>query len=904
MGFKKILLFLLATVFINLHAFAQQDSIPLSTIVAKVQKLTDEHPFEKVHIHFDKPYYAVGDTIWFKAYVAIGSVHQLSLLSRVLYVDMITNTDSVIRSLKLPLVNGIATGDIAISRPLYKKGNYRIRAYTNWMRNFDPDYFFNKTITVGDALNKAIEPEISFLKVNKNEVTVRLLYKNHDGTVDGAKKVNWSVQSDGETFIKGKGVTDKNGYLLINLPANKVSPTAPPNLTAIIENGSKTTSSSKFSLKAAFASNDVQFFPEGGELISGVRSKVAFKAINSDGIGINVSGSIVDNSGNEVAVFTAQHAGMGIFALLPESGKNYKAVVNFPDGSKNTFDLPNVRGEGINLAVNNNDPDNISIKIATNAGFFKEYKNKGIYIIAQSGGVVYYTGLASLQGLVYTALVPKNKFPTGILQITLLAADGEPLSERVVFIQHNDALNLSLTTDQTAYTVKQHVKIAFSAKNKSLPVAGSFSVAVVDETKVPFDEDAEISILSNLLLTSDLKGYIEKPNYYFNHPDEKKLADLDVLMLTQGYRRFSYAAVIAGKYPSVNFKPEQGIDITGTLRSSTGVPVFKGNVNLILADHNINANAITDADGHFIFQNVPLNDSSKVILSARNNVNGTDLMIMADRFGNSPPVKSYDNADAIKNIDSVLYAYVQNSKLQFQNNNVLKEVVIKGNRPVEHIAYASLNGLSNQPEQVLGSDILKNCTSDFKGCVMGRIFGLFHAGEHYYIKSDYLAGNKKPVKFFINGSSVDDTYVDNMNAEDVESIEVYFKDGVAKTMDFYNCNGIISITTKTHGFSSSPNQKPDLSLLSAQSNAVTISPQGFYKTKVFYSPKYLNTTQSQQIFDRRSTIYWNPEVVTDKTGAAIFDFYNADGRGDYRVIVEGIDGDGNIGRTILHYAVK
>lgn len=895
---------MLATIFINLHAFAQQDSIPLSTIVAKVQKLTDEYPFEKVHIHFDKPYYAVGDTIWFKAYVTIGSVHQLSVLSRVLYVDMITNTDSVIRSLKLPLVNGIATGDIAISRLLYKKGNYRTRAYTNWMRNFDPDYFFNKTIAVGDAQNKAIEPELSFLKVNKSEVTVRLLYKNHDGTVDGAKKVNWSVQTDGETFIKGKGVTDKNGYLLINLPANKVSPTASPYLTAVIENGSKTTSSSKFSLKAAFASNDVQFFPEGGELISGVRSKVAFKAINSDGIGVNVSGSIVDNSGNEVAVFTAQHAGMGIFALLPESGKNYKAVVNFPDGSKNTFDLPNVRGEGINLAVNNNYPDNISIKIATNAGFFKEYKNKGIYIIAQSGGVVYYTGLASLQGLVYTALVPKNKFPTGILQITLLAADGEPLSERVVFIQHNDALNLSLTTDQTAYAVKQHVKIAFSAKNKSLPVAGSFSVAVVDETKVPFDEDAEISILSNLLLTSDLKGYIEKPNYYFNHPDEKKLADLDVLMLTQGYRRFSYAAVIAGKYPSVNFKPEQGIDITGTLRSSTGVPVFKGNVNLILAEHNINANAITDADGHFIFQNVPLNDSSKVILSARNNVNGTDLMIMVDRFGNSPPVKSYDNADAIKNIDSVLYAYVQNSKLQFQNNNVLKEVVIKGNRPVEHIAYASLNGLSNQPEQVLGSDILKNCTSDFKGCVMGRIFGLFHAGEHYYIKSDYLAGNKKPVKFFINGSSVDDTYVDNMNAEDVESIEVYFKDGVAKTMDFYNCNGIISITTKTHGFSSSTNQKPDLSLLSAQSNAVTVSPQGFYKTKVFYSPKYLNTTQSQQIFDRRSTIYWNPEVVTDKTGAAIFDFYNADGRGNYRIIVEGIDGDGNIGRSILHYAVK
>ena len=190
--------------------------------------------------------------------------------------------------------------------------------------------------------------------------------------------------------------------------------------------------------------------------------------------------------------------------MLPENDKTYKATITFPDGSKGGYDLPKVNNEGINLAVNNNDPENLTIKIATNASYFQKNKNRGYYIIAQSGGTICYTGLATLQSQVYTGTVPKSKFPTGIIvQVTLFAADGEPQSERIVFIQHNDALNIALNADLPAYTSKQHVKMTVSAKNKALPVEGTFSVSVIDETKVPFDEDAETTILSSLLLTSD-----------------------------------------------------------------------------------------------------------------------------------------------------------------------------------------------------------------------------------------------------------------------------------------------------------------------------------------------------------------------------------------------------------------
>src|SRR5690606_37299633 len=127
----------------------------------------------------------------------------------------------------------------------------------------------------------------------------------------------------------------------------------------------------------------------------------------------------------------------------------------------------------------------------------------------------------------------------------------EPISERLAFVLHTDAMNLSLKTDLPTYKPRQKVKLTLDAKSKGLPIVGDFSVTVTDETKVPVDENSETTILSSLLLTSDLKGYVEKPNYYFNKTDEKKLTDLDRLMLTQGYRRFSYKEILAGRYPKI-----------------------------------------------------------------------------------------------------------------------------------------------------------------------------------------------------------------------------------------------------------------------------------------------------------------------------------------------------------------
>ena len=909
MGIKKLVLLSFLSVVFCLPAFAQRDSISLNTIIEKSGRLSTEHPFEKVYLHFDKPYYAVGDTLWFKAYLTIGAQHQLSTFSNIIYVDIISNKDTLVKALKVSAINGVGFGNVTLNSKLFNQGNYHIRAYTNWMRNFGPEYFFNKTVTIGDAEDIKIAPKISFTKVkrgNGSVISAKMIYKDQSGNPVIDKKVNWTIQSDDETVLKGKGTTDKNGLITISIPDDQLKATDEPDLVTTVDLGKKQISD-KFSLKSALAVPDVQFFPEGGELISGVRSKIAFKAVNPYGLGVQVSGSVVDNAGNEVAGFEAQHAGMGIFALLPELGKTYKAIVTFPNGTKSTFDLPNVYGEGINLAVNNNDPDNLSVKVATNAEFFKKYQNKGIYIVAQSGGVIYYTGLASLQSLVYTAQVPKSKFPTGILQVTLLAANGEPLSERIVFIQHNDALNLLLTTNLPSYGIKQNVKMTFTAKNKALPVNGTFSLAVIDETKVPFDQDAESTIMSNLLLTSDLKGYIEKPAYYFNTITEQTAADLDVLMLTQGYRRFLYTDLLADKYPSSKFLPEQGMVVSGTLRTSAGLPVFRGAITLKVPDRNVSVSGATDADGRFSFSNVSVFDSSKVILSARNNANSGDMMIMADVPTYQKITKNPFDPDAPSNIDSVLNTYLQLSKKRLESLHMLKEVVIKSARVVgnEHPFYTALVGLSLETDQTVTAERLKNCGVDLVDCMISAVFGLFRVDNDLYIKKDYLAGNKKPIQFYVNGSVVDMHYIMNMRTDEVKSIDVYLKDGVSGINNIYNSNGIISITTKSGGYAANP-QSTDLSALAlvTQTSEVTLMPKGYSRAKAFYSPKYVNVQVAKDNVDYRSTIFWEPNIITDKTGTTTFDYYTSGTPGTYRAVIEGIDADGNLGRYVMRYKVK
>ncbi len=906
MKFTRILFTLLFLT--TLSAFAQQDSVTLNNIISKTKRLSDEQPIEKVYLHFDKPYYAVADTMWFKAYVTIEQ-NLPSPLSKIVYVDVFNGRDSLIQTLKLPVKNSVAYGNIPLNMGTYKQGNYYVKAYTLWMLNFDSAYFFYKNIALGEAIDKQLNTYISFTNeaADKNiKTNVKIQFKDLNKKAYANKPVSWRILSNYDEFTKGRGTTDQNGVLTINVMSKNGEAITNGQILTDINIAEKETASASFKLKQSLNEFDFQFFPEGGELISGVPNQVAFKAIKNSGLGLDVKGSILDEQNNEIATFTSGFAGMGSFFLTPEVGKKYTAKVLSKDGSSKIFTLPKAAEKGIGLQVLNSNADVVNLKIIANLPYFEANKGKSFFVVTQNANVIYYAAKATLMNQVVLVKIPKKDIPSGIAQFTLFNEASEPISERLTFILHENAMNLALKSDLPTYKPRQKVKLSLDAKSAGVPAIGDFSVSVIDEQKVPVDENTETTILSSLLLSSDLKGYIEKPNYYFVKTDEKKLMELDKLMLTQGYRRFAYQDILQGKYPAVSYLPEQGINISGTLRDLTGMPIKKGALRLMVTNKPISAEATSSNSGIFNFQNLVFPDSSQVVISAKYNPNPNNLMIVLDGMPTAGAGKNPYVVDEVNNIDTVLSAYLSNSQKQYRYLRTLKQIEVKSastaKRP-SHSDHPALSGLGQIADHLIEGSNFSGCNF-LLDCLRSRATGLTYVDneQKFYITRDYNTGSRIPVQVFLNGMPVDARDINSVSAVDLESVEIFLRDPLGTVDRMYGTRGVLVINTKKKPVGQKIS-KQQLMDMFPKANVITYNPMGYSKEREFYSPKYLPAAPITNT-DLRTTIYWNPKVITDDKGNINLEFFNADGKGTYRAVVEGIDKNGNIGRTVLRYTVK
>lgn len=903
--FKLSLAFFILFLTADFSASAQQDTTILNNILSKSRIIAEQYPAEKVYLHFDKPYYSVADTMYFKAYLTYEQ-NLPSLLSKVVYVDIMNSRDSLVKSLKLPVTNSVAYGSLPLDMVNFKQDNYHVRAYTVWMFNSSAAYFFTKTIPVGEAIDKKLITHFSYSQSGTDRgqvINAQIQYKNLDKIPMAGKPVSWSVTSNYEVVSKGRGVTDQNGVLKISITPRKNETISKGTLVTELNNGAQEILNSAFNLQPKTGENDIQFFPEGGELITGIPTQVAFKAVSPSGLGIDLKGTVTDNDGNQITTFNAAHLGMGSFYLNTESGKTYKANISFSDGTSKTVTIPAAASSGITLQAIAGSPDLINFKIIANETFFQQNQGKSLYIVAQNGGRIYYAAQSKLNTQVTAAKIPTAKFPAGIVQLTLFSAAGQPVSERMLFVMPKSALHLSMKTDLPAYKQRQKVRLTISAKDSALHVPGNFSLSVTDQQKVPVDEAGETTILSSLLLTSDLAGYVERPNYYFVKTDEKKRAELDILMLTQGYRRFSYKELMANRFPAVSYAPEQGITITGTLRDRTGMPVKKGALRLTSPGRNLSAETLTTNSGIFAFKNLVFEDGAELMLNAKYNAAGSNMMIMLDDAP-FPEITGNPNlATAVVNLDSTLSAYLDNSKKQYSNLRTLKEVKITGAtvKKPSHADYPALSGLAMMADHQIDGERFKDC-NDLIICLKTLAMGLTFDTDNFYITRDYQQGNRTPVQIFINGLAVDIASLSGIMPSDVESAEIFLKDQLGLVFKNYNANGVLVINTKKTPKSNMT--LADLKKMMPESNVLRFTPKGYTRVKEFYAPKYLTQTSSYTGNDLRSTIYWNPKIVTTAAGDTVVEFYNADGRGTYKAVLEGLDENGNVGRQVIRYTVK
>jgi len=656
---------------------------------------------------------------------------------------------------------------------------------------------------------------------------------------------------------------------------------------------------------------DVQFFPEGGTLVAGLPATVGIKAQAASGRGAAVSGQVLDEQGKPVGTaFTAPHAGMGRVSFTPAAGQRYHARVKLPDGTSADYPLPAVQPTGYGLHV-------------ADAGdsYTVEARYKGVPGAPVPGPVMLLTEVRGfLVGLIprpitddgkpVTWQVPKARYPNGILHLTLFDAQSNVQAERLAFVLNGaPALRVVLTPDRAAYAPHDPVHVKVQVQDAAgQPVATRLSVAVAEAGAASLDPEAG-TVTTNLLLTSDLAGYVETPGYYFQNTAPATMQALDNLLLTQGWRRYVWKQVLGPGRPPLPYAAEQGITLAGRVTGMGQVGIANSQLTFIQSKPGRSVlTATTDAEGRFRFTGFPGRDTAVVTLQARRQTGGSNVIIRPDlgppTFGAPlPPLPALAAAPAVAD-------YLRRSRQQ--------QVQERQNRPEGDIRNVQLANVAVTAKKELvprddsrrlygavGSTAIDfaNNPSAQSGLsifqvLQGRVAGLQITGSPPNM-SIQIRGAGTPL-FILDGVRVDADAVNTVQSNQVESVEV-FKGPEAAIFGNGANGGVIAIYTKRGDKNyKGTEEAPSPGLL-------VVKLPGFYQAKEFYQPRYgapvLNAPASDA---RRLTLYWDPEFSTDTKGQGEFLFYTADGGGNFQISTEGVSlaGDPSQGKASIYVAPK
>ncbi|MGE6218545.1 TonB-dependent receptor [Nubsella zeaxanthinifaciens] len=864
---------------------------------------------EKIHLQLDKPHYAAGDIIWLKAYVTDYVSNKPSATSGVLYVDLINEKNKITQQLKFPIKGGTSWGNIELADTL-SEGNYRISAYTQWMRNFGKDYFFNQDVKIGNSLTSNLVTQTTFTKgTDKSSALVKSSIKltKRDGKPYANTKVAYQVMAGDKIKGLGNVVTDANGVLKINFNQLATVDESLPQYIAITlpqQSGFQNKKTIPIKLKAI--KPDVQFLPEGGHLIDGLPCKIGIKAINENGLGENIKGVITDNEGLEVTTFEAPYLGMGYCILTPDVNKTYTAKIKLADGSTSTYNLPSIEKSGHQLAINSLDSTKIDIKVFTSKLLLNTAPLK---LVARRGAKLLFDMAISTDQQISSLSIPKDMFPSGIIQFNLYNATEQPLSERMVFINNSQSIGeikLNVHQLKNQYKKRDKVTIDIDALNNGTPVAGSFSISSVNVNNDGADEDNETNILTSLLLKSDLRGHIEKPNAYFAANNEESRLRLDNLMLTQAWRKFDWSK--QDTLYNIKYLPEKNLQINGRVTTLGKKPLPSASTVLMFPNNKmLVANTETDDEGKFSFQDIYIEGENKFVIQASTKEGKKNVDVNINKIDDQQ-VQALTRLALETDVNSELSNYLNDNQDYFKElykngmlnkTNLLKTVTIveKKTKMEEMTApYSTNRNGPGRADQVISAKDLEFASSLKQFILAGRIRGVTIASGSS--SDNALQITRYPyseVSAEIDGVLIREFDVEQVAVDDIESIEVLLNPALLVMYGTTISDALLVISTKR-------GKSKSLADIHAP-GLVASSIKGYSPAKLFYAPKYDVTDQNSSP-DLRTTVYWNPNLTSGEDGKMTVSFYNGDKEGKHRIVIEGIDADGNLARKILNYQVK
>ena len=823
---------------------------------------------EKLYLHLDKPYYAAGDNIYFKGYLVNAITHSSNEIpTNYIYVELANRKDSVYIRQKIRRDSAGFYGSLYLS-PELNQGDYVIRAYTEWMRNDDPDFFFTQNIRIGNAIKERVKAAVSYQTNNNGERQVTVRFSAPDGTpVEKAKVHRTITNKQNKNPRYGNQTTNDQGEISFPIPDLDTTVTEPRielHLTNDLYDSQYT-----FYIPDFNHDFHLSFFPEGGQLINGATQIIAFKGQQSNGYSEETEGYIVNKQGDTITRFKSEHDGMGAFALRIQKGETYQAIATSSSGKTKTFNLPPVSETPYALQLTQS-KDKIRYAI-TAAPEIAE--NDTVYLAAHVRGNIVFAHTITEKNR--SGIIPHSLFNSGIAHFILLSNKGLPLAERLIFIYPENQAQWKITTDKSSYQKREKITLKLCLTDSSeKPLQGDFSVSVTDNRLIQKDSLAD-NIVSNLLLTSDLKGYIENPAYYFQADDPKTQRHLDLVMLTHGWRRFKIENILETPSANISHYKEGGQVISGQVLNPLNKGAKNANISLTSLDNSTFAQVSTDEKGYFLIDSIGFQDTTLFLIQgySRKGSDVVSVKVDPETFPEIPNKKPFKQPDTVRlrnYTDLIRDTYFNAGGMPVYE---LNEVTVTGQRK-ENLEnnYSSISSYIMAPDRFMRPGI--NNAFDAV-CMLPGVFGT-GTGE-------LKIRNQEPLLLIDYMECDDPLILKTIEAKNVKAIEV-LKGATSSFMTSRNTYGGVIMVTLESGHIQTAEQSPGFHYFKRL---------GYHISKEFYHPIY-DTPEKKELSgpDERSTIYWSPSINTNEQGVAQIEFYASDHPGNYHIDIEGISDAG------------
>lgn len=667
--------------------------------------------------------------------------------------------------------------------------------------------------------------------------------------------------------------------------------------------------------KKSSSNLNLRFYPEGGNIVSGNNNRIAFKVTDKTGLGVDAAGVILSSRNDTIVSFNTLHKGMGLFTFTPEAGEKYTAHIQ---GEKKAlhFELPRAMTAGYSMECGNQQSENILINIRKSP----EMEGDTLGISVMTNGKLNYANIADLKNSGNVMItVPKKDIDPGVSQITLFDRDGKIMAERLVFVRSDDFVNIEASMTKENYKPLEQVEMNFRLSDKNnKPVSTTFSLTVKDKSKDIGTSYCD-NIHTDLLLSSEIKGYIEDVDYYFTSDDKVKNQALDLLMMVQGWRRYDWTKMVTGEDAGAKNFSEDGIIVAGRVESTVRKKIKKD--ILVKADiypryeDKRQATCLTDENGKFNFRVPEYDGPANMNLSLFQDGKKTNGNIVIDRvFSPKPRAISALETD---------YSYSRNGsekpeikitgKKEDNPDYDYSHLVSSDSRLLDNVEVQAKNLSRDKFDAMKVASVVYDVREETDKLIdsgekadldiysyLRQICPNVSAGNRYkgrnmmMVINDYKSRNNM-LFFNTSGPSTSSEFYDvysDLRSSDIEKIAI--------------CDDPISVNRyyAQLGSTGSLSESSVLIFLYLKQNSINDKKEkkgerrtvldGYAMSGEFYMPDILSKEILEDIPYRR-TLYWNPNVKSDASGNASIKFYNNMDCESFSVDAQTITPSGTIG---------